>query len=78
MAVSVSSLKKEIKAAFVAEMEQTGDLEACIDRIAGAIAEAVATEIVNGIDTTTVTPVLVAPPTGGPVTGTITLKATKA
>lgn len=75
MAISIDTLTKEIKAAFDAEKEQTSDQDASIQRIAAAIATAVAKQIVTGIDTATVTPVLVAPPAGGPVTGTITLKA---
>ncbi len=75
MAVSINTLKSEIKAAFDAEKGQTADQDKSIDRIAGAIAEAVAKQIITGIDTATVTPVLVAPPMGGAVTGTITLKA---
>lgn len=75
MAISISALKSEIKAAFDAEKGQTADQDKSIDRIAGAIAEAVAKQIVTGIDTATVTPILTAPPMGGAVTGTITIKA---
>lgn len=76
MAISISALKSEIKEALNAEKGQTADQDKSIDRIAGAIAEAVAKQIVTGIDMATVTPVLMAPPMGGTVTGTITLKAT--
>lgn len=68
-------MKSEIKAAFNSEKGQTDNQDESIDRIAGAIADAVAKQIVAGINTATVTPVLVAPPTGGAVTGTITIKA---
>lgn len=75
MPVSIDTLTKEIKAAFDAEKAQTSDQDASIQRIAAAIAAAVAKQIVAGIDTATLTPVLVAPPMGGAVTGTITIKA---
>lgn len=75
MAISIDTLTKEIKAAFDAEKKQTSDQDASIQRIAAAIAKAVAKQIAAGIDTATVTPVLVAPPAGGAVTGTITIKS---
>lgn len=75
MAVSISTLKSEIKTALNAEKGQTGNQDASIDRIAAAIAEAVAKQIIAGIDTATVMPVLTAPPMGGAVTGIITIKA---
>lgn len=75
MAVSTSTLKTAIKAAFNNEKDKIDGQDASIDRLSEAIAKAVAIEIVQGIDTAVVTPVLVAPATGGPVTGTITIKA---
>jgi ferritin-like metal-binding protein YciE len=73
MAVSISTLKEEIKAAFDAEKEQTDNQQASINRIAEAIADAVAKQIVQGINTATVTPVLAS--STGSVTGTITIEA---
>jgi tRNA A37 threonylcarbamoyltransferase TsaD len=73
MAVSISTLKTAIKAAFNAEKDKTDDQAGSIDRIAGAIAEAVAEQIVQGINTATVMPALAAP--NGPVTGSITITA---
>ena len=73
MPVSISTLKSGIKAAFDAEKGQTDNQDASIDRIAGAIANAVATQIVQGINTAVVVPVLASP--AGPVTGSITITA---
>jgi hypothetical protein len=73
MAVSINTLKEAIKAAFDAEKEKIDDQSGSIDRIAEAIADAVATQIVQGINTAMVTLVLAAP--NGPVTGNITITA---
>ncbi len=64
-----------IKAAFNAEKTQTDDQDGSIDRIAESIANAVADAVVQGVNTATVVPVLVAPLGGGPVTGKITITA---
>jgi hypothetical protein len=71
--VSISTLKLAIKAAFDAEKDKTDNQQASIDRIADAIANAVAVQIVQGINTAIVLPALVSPT--GPVTGTITITA---
>ncbi|MCD8173810.1 MAG: hypothetical protein LUD76_10220 [Alistipes sp.] len=80
MAVSLSKLEEDIKAAFDAEKNKTENPDQSIANIAKAIAVAVAEQIVQGINTAEVTnvPNLTAPSMGGPVTGSIdtTLKAT--
>ncbi|MDR2449784.1 MAG: hypothetical protein LBD52_07485 [Prevotellaceae bacterium] len=73
MSVSISTLKTAIKAAFDAEKDKTDDQFGSIDRISEAIAKAVATQIVQGINTAEVVPVLAAP--NGPVSGSITITA---
>jgi len=73
MPVSISTLESGIKAAFNAEKDKTGDQQASIDNIAKAIANAVAAQIVQGINTAIVVPALVSP--AGPVSGTITITA---
>jgi type I site-specific restriction-modification system R (restriction) subunit len=73
MAVDTDKLKKEIEEALNKESKKTADQEDSIKQIAVAIAEAVATQIVEGINTTTVIPVLES--SAGPVSGKITLKA---
>lgn len=74
MGVSITTLKHQIKAAFDAEKDKTDDQAGSIDRISEAIAEAVAAQIVQGVNTATATPELVS--AQGPVTGTITIKTT--
>lgn len=71
MPVQKAALKNAIKSAYLAEMDKTSDPEASIDRIAGAIAEAVSAAIVEGVNTAVVT----LANTAGPVTGTITASA---
>lgn len=75
MPVSEIRLKAAIKAAFDREKNEIDNQQASIDRIAAAIAEAVADQIVEGINTAVVTPALVSP--SGAVTGVITIKASK-
>ena len=71
MAVSISTLKAGIKAAFDAEKNKTDDQSGSIDRISEAIAEAVAEQIVQGVNTA----VLALSAPNGAVTGTITASA---
>lgn len=71
MPVQKTKLKNAIVAAFKAEMEQTKDPEKSIDRIAGAISDAVAVAIVEGVNTA----VIALSNTAGPVAGTITATA---
>jgi AmiR/NasT family two-component response regulator len=73
MAVSIITLKEDIKNAFIAEKDKTDNQPESIDKIADAIAKAVAAQIVQGINTTVVLPVLASP--AGPVSGSITLQA---
>lgn len=73
MSVSKSTLKAQIKAAFDAEKRQTDNQDASIDRIAKKIANAAAAQIVQGINTAIVVPVLACPV--GAVTGSITITA---
>jgi len=77
MAVSTSQLKAVVKAAFDAEKEQTGDQQGSIDRISQAIADAVADAIVQGVNSAEIA-MLLTSATGGPVSGSITITASKA
>lgn len=76
MAASKTTLKANIKQAFISEY--IGDLSveqtAAIDNIAGKIADEVADFVDDYVKTSTVTALLVAP--NGPVTGTISIDGT--
>lgn len=74
MGVSKTALKEQIKAAFNAEKDRTDDQAGSIERISEAIADAVALQIVQGVNTATVVPTLASP--SGPVTGTIVITST--
>ncbi|MCR9011954.1 MULTISPECIES: hypothetical protein [Porphyromonadaceae] len=67
MALEKATIKKEIKTAFVTVMNQQEDREDAIDKVADKIADAV----INAIKSVQIDYVtgLVAPPTGGTVTG---------
>lgn len=71
MPVQKSTLQKAIKSAYIAEMDKTSDPEESIDRIAEAIANAVAAAIVEGVNSAVIT----LSNTAGPVTGTIIASA---
>ncbi len=73
MPVQKATLKAEIKAAFIAEMNKTSasDREASLDRIAEKIADAVASAIIDGVNTAKIE----LANSAGPVTGTITASA---
>ena len=77
-----SVLKKKAKAAFIKTFEETEktDKDEIAEEIATKFAEEMSksstdlgTAITEHILSLTLTPILVAPPNGGPVTGTITL-----
>ena len=77
MPVTVNTLKTAVKAAFDAEKEQTGDQQGSIDRISQAIADAVADAVVQGVNSAEIA-MLLTSATGGPVSGSITITASKA
>ena len=80
MAIVKEEIRDRIRAIFEHERTQTDNQEASIERIYTALAGIIADVAVEAVNTAVVTntPVLIAPPTGGAVTGTITttLKAT--
>lgn len=69
-----ATIKREIKSAFTQVMNDQGDRNEAIDKVADKIADAV----VNAIKSTQITysAGLVAPPMGGAVTGTFTYTIT--
>ena len=80
MAIVKSEIKDRVRAIFEYERTQTDNQDASIERIYTALAGIIADVAVEAVNTAVVTNahILVAPPTGGAVTGTITttLKAT--
>lgn len=70
MALVKAAIKADIKAAFTQVMNQEEDRDAALDKLADKFA----TTMVNAIKSVqiTYTTGLVAPPMGGPVTGTFT------
>ncbi len=67
-------MKTALKAAFDAEKNQTDDQEASIDRITTAMAQTIAEQIEQGINTAVVSLNLTVD--GVPVEGTIAIKTT--
>nr|DAF13300.1 MAG TPA: hypothetical protein [Caudoviricetes sp.] len=73
MAVSITAIKEAIQTAFNNEKDKADDQAGSIERIAQAIADVVAEQIVQGINTAAVVPTLTSPT--GAVTGKITITA---
>lgn len=67
-------MKTALKAAFDAEKDQTDDQEASIDRITTAMAQTIAEQIEQGINTAVIAMNLTVD--GVPVDGTITITTT--
>lgn len=69
-----ATIKEEIKSAFTQVMNDKGDRDVAIDKVADKIADAV----VNAVKSAQITysAGLVAPPMGGAVTGTFTYTIT--
>jgi hypothetical protein len=74
MAISIQAMKTALKAAFDAEKDQTDDQEASIDRITTAMAQTIAEQIEQGINTAVIALNLTVD--GVPVDGTITITTT--
>lgn len=69
---AIEAIKDQLMALRNNEDDPAGAAQA----LAETIIDFIAAQVKDCIDTTLATPALVAPPGGGPVTGTITLEAT--
>lgn len=76
MAGEKATLKAALLAAYNAEITVTTAQPAPVTQLSQDQAAAIVDIIIQAINATTVTPVLVAPSGGGPVTGSITLSST--
>ena len=76
MPFNKTSAVAALKAKLLALRNNTNDADSAAGELAEQIVAGIADQVKAGVESALITPILVAPPGGGPVTGTITIVLT--